>query len=101
MPSRPISPLALTRWLMSAKVRNVNTCGLLANTRTRPPCSTTNQRVLSPGACSSATGNAKLNAGNTRSTASATAGGAGGVSLSSSPPPHPLTRIAAPASAAR
>jgi hypothetical protein len=38
---------------------------------TRPPCSTTNHREESPGACFKATGIEKLRLGNTRAVASA------------------------------
>ena len=56
MPSRPFSPpIVDARALMS-----MNTCSslglLVGNVRTTPPCSTTNQRELSFGACSIATG---------------------------------------------
>src|SRR4029450_11203600 len=55
-------------------IEDVATALLLLNTRTTPPCSTTNHRVASFGAWSIATGALKLRFGNTRSTLRATWG---------------------------
>ena len=56
MPSKPRSPLKVTRSVMSTKTVVADTAGLLAKTRTRPVCSTTNQRVPERGAWNIATG---------------------------------------------
>ena len=91
MPSRPSSLSAgkVTRAEMSMNVVVVATLGLLSNTRTTPPCSTTNQRVASFGAWSIATGKANDSAGNTRCTVSVTCGTPTGGDDPSSPPPQP------------
>src|SRR4051794_2735142 len=95
MPRRPASPSNVTcpEMLMNAVL--VVTAGRLANTRTTPPCSTTNQRAGSLGAWSIATGAEKLSAGNTRSTLSCTGGAGGGDPGGGLPPPSPLGQPAA------
>ncbi len=58
---------------MSTKTALFATAGWLSNTRTTPPCSTTNQRVALPGACSIMTGlENDGRPGKTRSVASVT-----------------------------
>src|ERR1044071_6152143 len=98
MPSSPASPENVTWPEMSMKsgVVVAATAGTFWNTRTTPPCSTTNQRLVSLGAWSIATGALNVRAGNTRSTLSCTCGGPGGMSP---PPPPPPGQPAAPSGA--
>src|SRR5882672_4435134 len=66
MPRRPSSPPDATRLVMSMKVL-VTGVAVFGNTRTRPPCCTTNQREELPGACSARIGLEKLRLVKTRS----------------------------------
>src|ERR1051325_11642575 len=91
MPSKPVSPPLVTRPWMSTKVDDVETLSSFWKTRTTPFCSTTNQRVASPGACSSATGELNVRPGKGRATL-ITAGGGGdgeGFGAGAAPPPPP------------
>ena len=67
---------------MSTKTEDELTAWSLSNTRMTPDCSTTNQRVLSPGACSIATGREKVRFGKARESAI-------GVPEVKPPPPPP------------
>ena len=84
----------------------VVTVGLLSKTRTSPPCSTTNQRLLSPGACSIATGLVNVipeNTGSTSTIGVVGGSGMGGVGmpppLNDESPPHAHRRSVPPESA--
>jgi hypothetical protein len=66
MPNKPVSPPDVTRASISMKLLAAGEA-TLSNLRTTPSCCTTNQREPSPGACTIATGDAKLKLANTRS----------------------------------
>src|SRR4029450_1242715 len=106
MPSNPVSPAKLTRLVMSMKWLAVLTIGALLKPRTRPPCSTTNQRALSPGACSIATGFESVTPVNTGSTPTVGVVGGSGMGIGMPPLEEPLslphaTKGGAPLDAAR
>src|SRR6185295_3188435 len=100
MPSNPASLEKVTRVEISMKLVAVLTIGSLLKTRTRPPCSTTNQRVLSPGACIIATGFESVTPENTCSISTVGVVGGSGIGfgmpppLEELPPPHALSRSA-------
>src|SRR5688572_2008610 len=88
MPSRPRSPPSWTRAEMSMSSLVAVTVSMLSKARTRPACSTTNQRASSPGAWIASTGFVKARAGYTRVTwIPVGAGGGGGDIVAPSPPP--------------
>src|SRR5688572_25935104 len=66
MPSRPASPPLVTGPCRSMNVDTAVVLSTLAKDFTMPPCSTTYQRVSSPGACNRRMGDENVRFGKTR-----------------------------------